>query len=364
MSGLAHRRVMVAGAGVVGSSIALVLARAGADVLLVDPAPLGDNASGVAAGMLAPAFEAILDPVAASHFALLRAARDRWPAFADLLGPEHIGLRRSGGLWLASPADPDSLIESRRTALEALGVAVDVVSPAQAQGLASGLCADIGPGLFVGEDWRLDPLRSLTRLRAAAIRAGVTVVAGRLLGFDDGVGRLADGRTLAADRLVVATGAETVDLAPELAVLAPIKGHILRFPEIVAREGEPATRWSGGYALGGPAGLVIGATMEPGRSDRRIDEPTVRRLHGLATEFYPMLAGARPLAQAGVRASTPDGLPLVGPSLRADVFLAVGVRRNGWLLAPLIAEIAAACFAGRDLGPFAARLDASRFAVA
>jgi len=38
---------------------------------------------GVAAGMLAPAFESALDPSSFGHFALLRTARDLWPDFAE-----------------------------------------------------------------------------------------------------------------------------------------------------------------------------------------------------------------------------------------------------------------------------------------
>jgi glycine oxidase len=102
--------------------------------------------------------------------------------------------------------------------------------------------------------------------------------------------------------------------------------------------------------------------MEPGRSDRRIDEGAVAGLRRLAISLYPGLEGAEATAQAGVRAATPDGLPLVGPSNRAEVLLAVGVRRNGWLLAPLIADMIAAYLAGRDAGPFGAALDARRFA--
>ncbi|HEX5776717.1 MAG TPA: FAD-dependent oxidoreductase, partial [Caulobacteraceae bacterium] len=76
--------VVVAGSGVTGLAVALALARRGAKVRVCDPAPLGDNASGVAAGMLAPAFEAVLDPLSAGHFELLKAARDLWPGFAPV----------------------------------------------------------------------------------------------------------------------------------------------------------------------------------------------------------------------------------------------------------------------------------------
>src|SRR5687767_1321153 len=96
--------VLVAGAGVLGLCAALTLAERGARVTVDDPAGPDDNASGVAAGMLAPVFEAALDPVAAPHFDLLMAARDVWPAFAARIG---VKLDRSGAVavgeaaWLA-----------------------------------------------------------------------------------------------------------------------------------------------------------------------------------------------------------------------------------------------------------------------
>jgi glycine oxidase len=41
--------------------------------------------------------------------------------------------------------------------------------------------------------------------------------------------------------------------------------------------------------------------------------------------------------------------------------LAVGARRNGWLLAPLVADLVAAYLKGDNPGPDAAPLDARRF---
>ena len=94
---------MVAGAGAIGSAAAVMLARAGARVVLADPAPPGDNASGVAAGMLAPVFETLFDG-AAAHLDLLRRARDAWTALAASIG---LGLERAGAMAVGTRADLD-----------------------------------------------------------------------------------------------------------------------------------------------------------------------------------------------------------------------------------------------------------------
>jgi glycine oxidase len=61
-----------------------------------------------------------------------------------------------------------------------------------------------------------------------------------------------------------------------------------------------------------------------------------------------------------VRASSPDGLPLAGASAERGLFLATGARRNGWLLAPLVAETVVAAVAGTAV-PAAGLLNPARF---
>src|SRR3990167_4910920 len=75
-------KISVAGAGAFGLATALRLARAGLAVTLFDPAPPGDNASDVAAGMLAPISQALVDPTSRAHLALMRRARGPWAGFA------------------------------------------------------------------------------------------------------------------------------------------------------------------------------------------------------------------------------------------------------------------------------------------
>src|SRR3954453_21078206 len=93
-------KVTVAGAGALGLGCALALADAGCALSLCYPDPEA-SASAVAAGMIAPVFEAVLDPEAAPAFDLLLAARALWPGFAARTGVE---LDRSGALAVGEPA--------------------------------------------------------------------------------------------------------------------------------------------------------------------------------------------------------------------------------------------------------------------
>lgn len=319
---LTGARVTVAGAGALGLCIALELAREGADVTVRDPAAPGDNASGVAAGMLAPAFETVLDAVSADHFDLLLAGRDFWSELAERVG---IQIDRSGAAYYGEH------IGAVAGRLKALGAAAGVY----------------GDRVYTREDWRLSPRTALAALRSAAEAAGAR--------FEQAV---ADA-PIADEQVVLATGAERRGLAPELTLLEPIKGHILRLsggPDI-----GPVIRGDGVYIVPDPAGAIVGATMERGLDDRVVDGARVAGLRQAAEALLPELAGLDARAETGVRAAAPDGLPMVGRSKAPGVLLAVGARRNGWLLAPLVARMIAAYVAGDDPGPFAARLDPRRF---
>ena len=356
MVGLAKARVVVAGAGALGASIALVLARAGAQVILADPAALGANASGVAAGMLAPAFEARPE-----QYAILKDARDAWPAFADALGGD-FGFLRSGAVWVDLP-DAEPRLEALARALAAAGVAHELWERPALEAAAPGLTGAVRVGLFTPEDWRLEPRAALAALRDAAIAVGAEVVAQSVTAFQSGRARFTDGRSAPADALVLATGSAPNDLAPETRLLSPIKGHILQYAETRADDARPMIRTARGYASPARDGLRIGATMEPGVADARVEPKAAAPLSQLAVELFPALDGATFLVQAGVRATAPDEWPLVGPSIAPGVWLATGARRNGWLLAPLVAQMTAAYLAGGDPGPHAKVFDPSRFAA-
>lgn len=314
--------VWVAGAGVLGLSIALSLQSQGIYARVFDPEPEGANASAVAAGLLAPISEAVLDPAAAPHFALLNAALAEWPAFAHTHG---IQIDTEGSVLLGGP-------DRWRAALGLLG----------AEGRPT------PDGMWVADPRIADPVGALKAMRAAL----KIPVEHRALSPSVEDGQLL---VIAAGPGAVAWGA----VIPELEHLSPVKGQIAVAPHGLLRG--PTLRWSGGYLAPQPDGARIGATMETGRSDRVVESEVIQALASAALSHAPDLDLRDLHGQAGVRMETRDGLPLVGPARRPNTFLAVGARRNGWLLAPLVGRIIAAYVTGKDPGPWAQALHPGRF---
>ena len=332
--------ILVIGAGVLGLCTAVELTRRGHAVTVIDPG--GPNASSVAAGMIAPAMETLADlrspDIGADHSRLFRAARDLWPAFA---GPLGIALHRDGAEWRGR--DPDAV----RDTLRDRGFEVVPSDPP-----------------FTPADWRLDAVDALARMGAAA---GITLRQATALSITPtGAGwtvALDDGGVLEASEVVLATGAVSALTVPEAARrlldrITPIKGQ-LAFT--AARLADRVVRGDDGYVAPAAGGSLIGATMEPGRTGL---EPDLVRGEVLVERCLAMLGveTPRPLDwRVGIRGATPDGLPMAGSAGAAGLHLAVGPRRNGWMLGPLVARVVADRIEGRARDAHAAALDPQRF---
>lgn len=346
------------GAGVAGLCLGLELQRSGANCTLLDPAPLGANASGVAAGMLAPAFESLSYPAATGAFHLFREGRDLW---SGILGEES-GLERSGTLWIALRGQADDA-PALAAALRNQGARAELLSAAETLRLSPELSNEVEAGVFTPDDWRLEPLPALRRLSSKFVEAGGVLrpTAARRIS-----GRAVQdaGEALSADAVAVCAGwgaASFGDAVPELACLQPIKGELARFPGAPPHHG-PVVRFNDGYLAPSEAGVVVGATMEAGVADPSLTEAQTA-LTQAATRLLPHLAAVGAEGAAAIRAATPDGLPLVGRS-RGGVWLVAGFRRNGWSLAPVAARMIAAGLAGSDPGSWAEPLRPDRFLIA
>ena len=337
--------VTVIGGGVIGLSVAWRAAQRGASVTVYDRGALGDGASRVAAGMLAPVSEAD-----AGEPEILRAGLDsarRWPAFAAELELGD-GYRTCGTLSVARDADEAEALERERALRTELGVPVTRLRGSEARRLEPGLAPGVRGALDMPDDHAVDTRALIAALVTACDRAGVvlrpnTEVAERPAG-----------------RVVLATGAWSG------APVRPVKGQILRLrdpdgPGLVGR----VIRHERFYLVPrGDGRYVLGATLEEKGFDTTVTAGAVR---DLLQEAQLVVPGIDELvleeAAAGLRPGTPDNAPLIGA--REDgVILATGHYRNGILLAPLTADAIAALLSG-EAPPEAARAFApGRFAEA
>src|SRR5215471_9199782 len=113
---------IVAGAGIIGGSIAWRLAQAGLQVLLLDAGRMGEEASRAGAGMLAPGgeFEAA-SPLATFALESLRA----YPAFVTELESEAglpIDYRRLGAIEVAASETEWHALQARAGSQARLGM--------------------------------------------------------------------------------------------------------------------------------------------------------------------------------------------------------------------------------------------------
>ena len=166
---------------------------------------------------------------------------------------------------------------------------------------------------------------------------------------EDGSARgvVAGGERLDADRVVMAAGAWTGELAASFGARLPIEP---RRGQMVALAHVPpvlthCVHAEGVYLVPRPSGeLLIGATVERVGFQRAVTAAGIAELLTAATRLVPAL-GDLPISRTwcGFRPWAADGLPVIGPWPGVDnLFVATAHFRNGILLAPITARLVTA----------------------
>src|SRR5688572_17680473 len=185
-------RIVIAGAGAIGASIAYHLALRGAsNVVLSDRAEIASGATGKAMGGVRQQF---------STEAEVRLARES-VGFFEELGPPLF--QQVGYLFLATTEDGLGGLESRAELQRGLGVPVESVDASRIRGLNTD---DVLGAVVCWQDGVAEP--------AAVTRELVERAAG--LGVE--IRERADARELGHDVLVIAAGASSPELFPGLPV--------------------------------------------------------------------------------------------------------------------------------------------------
>ncbi len=324
-----HPDVCIAGAGIIGLSLALELTRRGARVTLLDRGPLLAEASTAAAGMLAnndPANPPLLKPLADLSLSL-------YPAFLDhIANLSDIRVPFQTDLTLQATALPTVTSLSRTD--------LDIFLPSH--NLA-------GAHLTLLDEHSIDPRQLASALRAAAENTSIQLLPNNpVLGVEDTEGDLTvhtSDTQFKPTHFVDCTGAWSATLP---GAAHPRKGQMLSvaLPQtsplfLVLRTEELyiVPRTSGPNA----GRAVIGATIEDAGFDKTVHTSDITRLRDEAVRLLPSLAGAIAIEQwAGLRPATADQLPILGalPNQPRHLF-ATGHFRNGILLAPATAHLLA-----------------------
>ena len=320
-----EKSILIVGGGIVGLCLGVAAQARGFDTTLIARDAFRDTASGVAAGMIAPALEALgdSDPHA---FDRLKPAQSAW---LELM-----------------PVWPETLQAALRV---------------QQEGGESRYVGADGTISHIAGDWLVDAPTVLSALETAFIQRGGRLVKGEVSGAAADAVILDDGRTCHADHVILAAGYAAATFAasiPSLKALTPIKGHLLDLPG-QGRAG--VIRSARGYLADHGASAKFGASMEAGRDDLAIDPAVVADLKGRAQTLFPDMALGTATPRTGVRASTPDGWPLIGLDIASGVWIAAGMRRNGYVFAPFVAQVILDRIEGKTR-PDAEVYDPQRFA--
>lgn len=315
--------VAVGGGGIVGLTIALALAEAGAGTVVVyERSGVNAGMSGVQPGGFRRQWSSRLN---------VELAQESWPFYRDL------GVEFTACGYVFAASTEETLAQLRRDVelQNSLGVASRIVDP-------SDVVPGVPRGRFLGaaycaQDGYFDQPQSVVEAVAARVHVEIADV----VALDPGwTLRFADGSSARAGTVVVAAHLDSRALIPELPLdgeervlflSEPIRERLLEPLFVAVDERFAAKQLANGRVL---------ASDLAGESRERIRAAIEQLVPQLTYVDFPVVA-------RGVYDVTPDGQPVVG-AVRDDLWVACGFGGHGFMLAPAVAQrLAAAIVEGR-----------------
>jgi D-amino-acid dehydrogenase len=367
---------IVVGGGIVGSSVAYHLARAGVETLLIDREDEG-RATDAGAGVVSPATSS--QTASDTWFSLAVAAFDYYDELDDRLGAEQdapTGYDRRGLLAVAVDDDELEAFEALARRTEDRRRSSGYLAPGTVEEVSAEAARELFPALaeprralHFEQAARVDGGRFATALRRAGEHHGLDVETASVdaLSLTDGVVEgvtKADGRRLDAANVVITGGAWSPSFGDQLGVsvpVEPVRGQVVHaspsvdvdaWPMVVSLRDRVLAPWPENR-------LAVGATREPHQGFE--PHPTVSGVRDVLSEIERVAPGLADATFAGVRVGlrpvSADGLPVLGtvPDV-TGAYLATGHGATGLTHGPFTGRLVADLVAGRepavDLGPF------------
>ena len=327
-------RVVVAGAGAGGASIAYHLALLGArEVVLCDRAEIASGATGKAMGGFRQQF---------STEAEVRLAQESAKLFRELGPPLFEAV---GYMFVATTDDGWERLRARADMQRSLGVDVEEADPSRFRGLQT---ADVVGAVACWSDGVAEPAEITWELVRRAAERGVDVR------------EHTEAREVDRDVLVIACGASS----PELCAQLPIRPLVRQLVDVGPVDGLPADlpmtveeETGFHFRRRGDTLRLAMTERKPRWSEREeVDEALVGDWRARLAHRYPPAAGAPIVrAWAGLYDMTPDAHPIIG-WISDGVYAACGFSGHGFMQSPAVGRAVAEELLGResrvDLTPY------------
>ncbi|MEK6661821.1 MAG: glycine oxidase ThiO, partial [candidate division NC10 bacterium] len=339
--------VVIVGGGVIGCATAFFLAKAGLAPLVLERDQLGCEASGEAAGMLAPQAEA---DQAGPFFEFGLAGRRLFSPLAEELKAGIDIEHRQIGILVPffGDSDREALLARARWQRES-GLSVQALDRREAIAAEPLLSDKVEGAISFPEEAHVNSRGLVMALAAAAGKHGASFATGRpvtsvIRDGDKVAGVRCPGATVSTRTVVLAAGPWSGLFGEALGLsipVSPAKGELL----LVRPEGRLPDRIvysKQAYLIPTSRGeAILGTTTEFVGYDKRSTLAGLGAILAGVSELVPTVGSATLLrAWAGLRPHTPDELPLVGRHPRIEgLILATGHHRNGILLGPLTGRL-------------------------
>jgi sarcosine oxidase subunit beta len=312
-------RIVIAGAGAVGASIAYHLALLGADdVVLAERDTIASGATGKAMGGFRQQF---------STEAEVRLAQESAKLFRELGAPV---FEPVGYMFLATSEEGWDRLRARAEMQRGLGVPVEEVDSSRVRGLQT---EDVAGAVACWEDGVAEPAAVTAELVRRASDLGVDVR------------ERSDARDVPHDVLVVACGASSTELVPELPVRPLCRqlvdvGPVADLPRDLPMTIEDETTFHF-RRRGDTLRLAMTEPKPRWTAEELVDEELVADWRRRIAHRYPPAVDAPVVrAWAGLYDMTPDVHPLIGWA-RDGVYVACGFSGHGFMQSPAVGNAVA-----------------------
>jgi len=382
--------VLVFGAGVTGLSIAYSLCKKGKKVIVAEKSIMGAGASASCDDMI------LLQ--SKKPGILLEMAFKSLEIFKELEKdlPNNIELENRGGMILIENDFQLKAMEEFAASQNQYGLGVKIVDKKEVKKRQPNVSDHIIAATYCSRDSQVNPMELMKGYRLAALSKGMDL---RVRVYPVEVKqnsskwttRLSDGTVVESEAIVNATGAfanEVCSLVGMEIPITPLKGQVLvteqlprlgetnvwsalyiasklKKSELVGETNPMAEKYGLGFAFSGThnGNYLIGSTREKAGFDRTTVPEAISLLGNQARHFFPVIGKAHIIRTfAGLRPSTPDGMPFVGEvSSLPGFYMAAGHEGDGIALSPVTGKVIADMISGEATGFDLTALKADRF---